>query len=1071
MNGLPMVAWLAAAAAAQAPDGAERLRALARDGPQTTLVQEVRDRPDDVRPALRQLLARAASDTADGSALPHLTAADRLASAYAVAWRDSFLVRQVERFRSWSAADRRIKVSADSLRVAGNDALGRSGAAVALRLWRESVRRAASIGDTASAAAGLGNVGRAFYDATQLDSAAAYWQRSADLAERVGDARTAGNALGNLASVRKDRGELRQAESLYARAGEIRARTGDARGLAADENNRGLIAQTLGDFTAAKHAFETALAVNRKANRPDGAAVNLVNIANLAAVSGDDESADSLYREALALYRSNGDRVGAAEVWHDIGLLRSARGDFAGAAAALSTALRTYEITGPRTHAASVRRDLAVVRAATGDLQGSVRELRRAATTAADGGDPDLLARIALTRADLAVLFNRAAEADASYQRAQTLYHRARNDAGEAEAIQGRGYVLLLREDHARASEVLQVALRAQGSASARSRAWTRLLLGYALRQRGDSGGARRVVMAALDTLRAAGDAAGEATALGALADLSLRDRIGLTAESFYRRGLDRLGSTPAPNISWPLHAGLATALRERGALAEATVELQAALSDIERVAGGLPLEQRRASYLADKWDVYAQLAALERTRGRVDAAFEASERMRARQMLDLLARGRITWRTAGRDSLLAREQDLRLRITDLTRRLEGDRGNGVRREPSAGEAAAVREALGRTHAAYADLLAELQETQPEYAHLVSGRVAGLREVTRRLAADEVLLEYLVMDSTTLVFVVRRDTAAILDLAVGRERLASLVDFSRAALTRPARVDEGPSSRAPLEQLYRLLIDPVDVAGLLRGSRALVIAAHEDLHYLPFAALRKPGAAEPYLVQQYLLTTVPSASVWLRLRERSSPQGGGVLALAPRVDALPGTRTEVATIARVFGARARVLVGAQATRQELERRASTQEIIHFATYGVLNKHNPLFSYVELASQPNVDGRLEVHDIFGLELRARLVVLSACQTALGSGALADVPSGDDWVGLVEAFLYTGAANVLATLWTVEDRATAGFMERFYTELATGRSEAASLALAQRATLRNSATANPFYWAGFSLSGGR
>ena len=241
---------------------------------------------------------------------------------------------------------------------------------------------------------------------------------------------------------------------------------------------------------------------------------------------------------------------------------------------------------------------------------------------------------------------------------------------------------------------------------------------------------------------------------------------------------------------------------------------------------------------------------------------------------------------------------------------------------------------------------------------------------------------------------------------------------------------------------------------------------------MPFAALRKPGAAAPFLVQQYVLTTVPSASVWLRLRERTlPPQGGGVLALAPRADALPGTRTEVATIARVFGTRARVLIGPQATRKELERTASSQEIIHFATYGVLNKHNPLFSFVELApgKGSNADGRLEVHDVFGLDLHARLVVLSACQTALGSGALADVPSGDDWVGLVEAFLYAGAANVLATLWPVQDRATAGFMERFYTELASGRSEAEALTATQRAMLRNSATASPFYWAGFSLSG--
>ena len=151
--------------------------------------------------------------------------------------------------------------------------------------------------------------------------------------------------------------------------------------------------------------------------------------------------------------------------------------------------------------------------------------------------------------------------------------------------------------------------------------------------------------------------------------------------------------------------------------------------------------------------------------------------------------------------------------------------------------------------------------------------------------------------------------------------------------------------------------------------------------------------------------------------------------------------------------------------------APTKSIVHIASYGVLNKHNPLFSFVELARKGNEDGRLEVHEVFGLTLNARLLVLSACQTALGSGAIADVPLGDDWVGLVQGFLYAGAANVLATLWSVEDRATAHLMINFYRELNAGRSESAALAEAQRAALRDPRTAHPFYWAGFVMNGGR
>jgi CHAT domain-containing protein len=93
-----------------------------------------------------------------------------------------------------------------------------------------------------------------------------------------------------------------------------------------------------------------------------------------------------------------------------------------------------------------------------------------------------------------------------------------------------------------------------------------------------------------------------------------------------------------------------------------------------------------------------------------------------------------------------------------------------------------------------------------------------------------------------------------------------------------------------------------------------------------------------------------------------------------------------------------------------------------ATYGVLNKQNPLFSFVQLAPDSAEDGRLEVHEVFGLHLAADLVVLSACQTGLGSGARADVPPGDDWVGLTRGFLHAGARHVVATCgpWTIGRR---------------------------------------------------
>jgi CHAT domain-containing protein len=575
------------------------------------------------------------------------------------------------------------------------------------------------------------------------------------------------------------------------------------------------------------------------------------------------------------------------------------------------------------------------------------------------------------------------------------------------------------------------------------------------------------------------GDAVGEAGALSALGDLELETGRPLAAEALYRRGLSRLVRRPATTISWQLHAGLGRVLQARGASSEAAAELRASIDDIERVAGTLTLEERRAAFLADKWDVYAQLAVVERARGDAGAAFAASERLRARQMLDLLARGRVTRPVALDSALVEREQDLRRRIAELTQRLEVEettvsarRGPATADDPG-GEPGVAREALARAQEQYAQLLLDLREEASSYGRIVRGEVSSWRDVASRLTAGEVMLEYLVADSSTVVFVLTRDSLRLVDIDVGRRALESLVDFVRGTMTRPKPTSPSARAawRAPLHRLHEHLIAPLERAGVLAGAERLIIIPHAELHYLPFAALIRRGEREQFLVERYDVGYAPSASVWMRLGDRQTPRASGVLALAPRSGALPGSREEVEAIRSLYGRQATVLTNGAASEAAFRAAAPRYGVVHLATYGVLNKHNPLFSYVALNPGADVDGRLEVHEVFGLELKARLLVLSACQTALASGLVSDVPAGDDWVGLVRAFLGVGAANVIATLWPVEDRGTAKVMELLYRRLHAGHTEVASLSAAQRDALRSPITSDPFYWAGFVLVGGR
>jgi len=148
---------------------------------------------------------------------------------------------------------------------------------------------------------------------------------------------------------------------------------------------------------------------------------------------------------------------------------------------------------------------------------------------------------------------------------------------------------------------------------------------------------------------------------------------------------------------------------------------------------------------------------------------------------------------------------------------------------------------------------------------------------------------------------------------------------------------------------------------------------------------------------------------------------------------------------------------------------SRYRIIHFATHGLLNSQHPELSGVVLSlvdeEGRSQDGFLRLHDIYNLKLGADLVVLSACKTGLGK----DI-KGEGLVGLTRGFLYAGAPRVVASLWKVDDRATAELMKLFYQRmLRDGLRPAAALRRAQIDIQKLPRWAAPYYWAGFTLQG--
>lgn len=157
--------------------------------------------------------------------------------------------------------------------------------------------------------------------------------------------------------------------------------------------------------------------------------------------------------------------------------------------------------------------------------------------------------------------------------------------------------------------------------------------------------------------------------------------------------------------------------------------------------------------------------------------------------------------------------------------------------------------------------------------------------------------------------------------------------------------------------------------------------------------------------------------------------------------------------------------GPQATKASFLKLADQFPDIHLATHGVLDPERPERSYLLMAGDDEASQRLGIGEIAGLSLKSGLVVLSACETALGE----QVP-GAALITLAAAFSQAGSQSIVASLWKVNDAATRDFMVAFHSALRTS-SRAASLQRAQRHMLEDPATAHPYYWAAFILVGAR
>ncbi len=868
--------------------------------------------------------------------------------------------------------------------------------------------------------------------------------RKQAIQDRAGETIT----LNNMGMAYKYLGESPKALDLFNQARLIASELGDFGREGTLLNNLCVTQIALGEYKKAIDSCGQSIASRHKLRDQSGEAIALSNIGNAYSSLGEYQKALDFHDQALTIHKSLGNRANEAISLNNIGWVYSTLGEYQKAADFYNQARAIFRAAGDHYREANVLSNLAVDYAA-------LKEYRKALDI---------------------------------HQQVLPLRHKGGDKAGEAITLNNMASCFSNLGDKQKALDYYDQALALH---------------------------------------RSVGDPRQLATALKNIGDLHRELGEYQKALDRFQEGLQLSRAIGDQNNESKILAGVALLERDRGNAVEARKRIEEALVALESLRLNVKSYQLRASFLASMRshyefyiDILMRLHKQHPSEGFDAAALEASERGRARSLLELLSEARSEIRKGADPVLVERERTLRQTISDKAERQARMSGGSPNEEQTA-----ISREIDALTTEYEQVQSRIRETSPQYAALTQPVPLGLKDLQKRVLDDEtLLLEYTLGEEKSFLWAVTPTALKSFelprraDIEQAARRVYELLATRNKSIAqetleqRQQRVKEADKEYSIISAtLSRMLIGPV--ATEMKNKRLLIVA-DGILQYVPFAALPNPAAADlrPLIVDNEMVSA-PSASAIAVLRQfpadrlpsrqllavladpvfsNDDPRVGSLNSRAAAVAETPAasdvkrsavesglpdlvrlrfSRQEANAITRFAAHDAKLEAVDFAANRNLATGSEVGRycILHFATHGLINNEHPelsgiVLSLVDEQGRPQ-NGFLRLYDIYNLKLRADLVVLSACQTALGREV-----RGEGIIGLTRGFMYAGASRVAASLWRIDDRATAELMRRFYQAmLQESLSPAAALRAAQVSMWRERRWQPPYYWAAFTLQG--
>lgn len=921
-------------------------------------------------------------------------------------------------------------------------------------------------------------------------------ERRLAIVRKSGDRASEGQTIGNIGFYKHLLGNSREGLELLEQAAKILAEFGDKKSQSTVYSNLGLIHYEFGRVRMSLDFFERSMVLKREIGDRKGESILLTNLGYISNEAGKRDEALKYYFKALELARESKDQLTEGTLLSNIGSVYQDLADYEKAFENYQLSLSIRRKIGERYGEAVVIQNLATLYRAVGDNQSAMWLLDFARDIYKDGGFNRELAGILSSIGALHKSDKRYDLATKSLNEALELQKRLDNKSGFSLIHGNIGALDLELGNFARARLSFEESLRAAiESGDVSSIAYARMMLGRSLAKIGLNDGAEEHFNAAIEDSKKSGTPE-------------------LIAEALYHSAIFE-NDRGNPNL----------AIKRVGEAVEIVETVRSAIVSRDFQARFFGEQQRYYEFLIK--------LLVGRHRQNPDGGFGArallaSEQARARSLLDSLGENRRALNSSIPPELSEQDDIVKRNIRDAeSRRIDA---LGKRDAKLASE---IEIEITRLLREFDSLQTKIRLANPQAASITNPNPLGIDEIRKSVIDDDsVLLEYFIGESASFLFMVDHEELTIAELP-GRATIDGLVRDTMNSITARAVLKSGESPRArtkrvgeadlllnkTLSEAGRLLLSPVRARF---ADKRLLIVPSGSLQYLPFAAVllisrqdstgktRAANAArQNHLIETNEVVVLPSASVVPLLRSQkqiSSPRKGAISVIAdpvfsrddsrlgalkpnaapsPEIDAgplrKPSLRADFARLrfSRVEAENILTFAGEGQSRIALDfdanidfARAETtrkSSILHFATHGRIDGRFPELSSIVLSLVDSEgrsrDGFLRLSEIYGFRLETDLVVLSACETALGP----DI-RGEGLIGLTRGFMFAGSPRVVASLWRIDDRATADLMKRFYQRMfRENLSVSASLRQAQLSMLREKASSHPFFWSAFTLQG--